>query len=202
MRQFQLSLLNPFEVFNPLKGDELRGWQLPVCCTVRGLSPPSIKRRACATWPGVRIGLRPSLTPRRFAALRPARVRSTIRARSNSASAPIMCSTKRPPAFVVSIGSERDWKPTPRSPNSATAWTKVGQGPAEPVELPHNQCVTPLKRPHGAIEARARDGAAAHPLVGEHFPAPRLFERIALQREGLVIGRNASVADSHKVLWN
>jgi hypothetical protein len=54
---------------------------------------------------------RPSLLPRTQAAAIPARVRSLIRARSNSASAPMTWNKSRPPDVSVSIASqsEKPW---------------------------------------------------------------------------------------------
>ncbi len=71
-----------------------------------------------------RVGRRPSLMPCFFAAAKPARVRSMIRERSNSESAAMICSTKRPPALSVSMGSERERKLTPRLPRSAIVSTR------------------------------------------------------------------------------
>jgi len=47
----------------------------------------------------VSLGLQPNLTPRRFGAFTPARVRSLIRLRSSSASTPIICHMARPAVF-------------------------------------------------------------------------------------------------------
>lgn len=65
-----------------------------------------------------------SEVPRRSAACSPACVRSTIKLRSISVSAPIMCMTKRPLALVVSIESDRLRKLNPRSPSSAMRVTR------------------------------------------------------------------------------
>ena len=91
---------------------------------------------------------------------------------------------------------------TKRLPELGDGLDQVGQGPTESVELPHNQCISLLERFHGATEAETSDGRAAHALVGAHLRAPRLLERIALQCEGLVTGRNAGVANSYDLFWN
>jgi hypothetical protein len=68
--------------------------------------------RAASTSCGLRRRGRPSLAPRARAAVIPARVLSLIRARSNSASAPITWKSRRPPAVSVSIASHSETKPT------------------------------------------------------------------------------------------
>jgi hypothetical protein len=64
---------------------------------------------------------------------RPAWVRSRMRSRSNSASAPKTWKTSLPPLVVVSICSCRERKPTPRSCSCRTVSIRCGgSGPAGP----------------------------------------------------------------------
>ncbi len=58
---------------------------------------------------------RPPTRPSRLACARPARVRSRIIARSNSANDPTICIIIRPAAVVVSTASVRERKPAPVS---------------------------------------------------------------------------------------
>ena len=62
--------------------------------------------------PETRIAADPPALP---AAFRPAFVRSRIRARSNSATAPRICRVNRPCGLVVSIGSPSERNPAPRA---------------------------------------------------------------------------------------
>lgn len=57
--------------------------------------------------------------PRRGAAFRLARPRSTIKLRSRSASTPIVCHMARRVGVVVAIASVIDWKAIPRSRSSS-----------------------------------------------------------------------------------
>ena len=63
---------------------------------------------------GVYYGFRPPFRPRAAAAVKPARVRSRIRSRSNCPSAPKRWKTSRPPGVVVSIASVIERNPTPK----------------------------------------------------------------------------------------
>ena len=66
-----------------------------------------------STLAGIQLVPPPALPAPPLAASSPARVRSRIRFRSNSASAPKMWKTSVPPGEVVSIASVMLWKPIP-----------------------------------------------------------------------------------------
>jgi len=76
---------------------------------------------------GVIVRGRPPTRPRARAAANPARVRSRINCRSNSANAPNRWNTNRPPAVVVSIASVTDRNPTPRSRSAVTVSIRCGR---------------------------------------------------------------------------
>ena len=69
-------------------------------------------------------GFRPPFRPRARAACNPAIVLSRIRSCSNSARAPRIWNTKRPPELVVSMDSVNDLKPISRSWSSWTISTR------------------------------------------------------------------------------
>jgi hypothetical protein len=71
------SIREPCEM--PVHGRAIHAKRARDCA---GVSPLSISLRACLACAGVSDGLRPSCTPRAFAAFNPALVRSTIRARA------------------------------------------------------------------------------------------------------------------------
>ena len=108
-----------------LHPSEARGSTSPARCP-RSCRCPSrscaCRRRACAAahlLAGQRCG-RPPRRPRARAAANPAIVRSRMRSRSNSASAPMRWNTSLPPLVLVSRCSCRLRKSTPRSERPAS----------------------------------------------------------------------------------
>ncbi len=73
------------------------------------------------------FGFRPPSRPRERAAANPARVRSRIKLRSNSASAAKRWNTSFPVALPVSIFSVTDSKKTPRLSKSVMIFTRSGK---------------------------------------------------------------------------
>ena len=102
-------------------------------------------------------------------AVSPARVRSRISSRSNSASAAKMPNTRRPAAVVVSICAPcpvSTRRPTPRVDRSCTVltrWARVGA--AEAVELPDDEHVARPQGAHTAVESRAVVADAGREVV-------------------------------------
>ena len=101
---------------------------------------------ACASrnFAAVILNGAPPLRPRARAAAIPARVRSVIKARSNSASAAKIPNTSLPAAVVVSIAAPSPvstLRPTPRTGEVVHQVDQVAQIAAEPVELPDHQGV-------------------------------------------------------------
>src|SRR3954452_21931830 len=79
-----------------------------------GVRSSPARLRSCLTcWAVNTLGL-PNSRPRARAACSPAWVRSLMRSRSNSASAPKTWKTSLPTLVVVSVCSWRERKPTPR----------------------------------------------------------------------------------------
>ena len=102
------------------------------------------------------------------AARSPARVRSRISSRSNSASAAKMLNTSRPAAVVVSICAPcpvSTRRPTPRADRVCTVLTRWGEGAAEAVELPDDEHVACPERAHAAVESRAVVADAGREVV-------------------------------------
>jgi len=91
-------------------GMDTRSVTVTSCAVIR---PDAITCRAHCASASLIFRSRPRCLPRAFAAAMPARVRSLIRARSNSANAPITWKSSLPLAVVVSIASETDRKPIP-----------------------------------------------------------------------------------------
>ena len=117
-----------------------------------------IAAAASRTFARVIFGLRPPLRPRARAAANPARVRSDINSRSNSASAAKMPKTSLPAAVVVSIAAPLAGE----HPQADAALGEVVDNihqmtevAAEPVKLPHDERVTGTQR----LETRVQSGA-------------------------------------------
>src|ERR1019366_3814550 len=162
-------------------------------------SPSSISLRAWAICGAVSFGLRPNFTPRRSAALTPARVRSVISERSSSASTPIICHMARPVGVSVSIASVSDPELDALLFEAVQHMDEVAQAAAQTVELPHNQCVAGLQLLQATGEGRAFDVSASH-LVLEHGFASGLFQSRELHGGILVFGADAGIAIFHAFL--
>ena len=99
---------------------------------------------------------RPPRRPLALAAARPARVRSAISPRSNSASAPKMLKTRRPFAVVVSISAPAPastHRPTPRPCNYLDRRHQMFQVASQAVELPDDERVARLQGLEAGIQA-------------------------------------------------
>ena len=118
----------------------------------------------------------------RPAAVSPARVRSRISSRSNSASAAKMPNTRRPAAVVVvsicapcPVSTRR---PTPRVDRSCTVLTRV--------ELPDDEHVARPERAHTAVESRAVVADAGREVVVDVDGVDASgLQRVALQVQRL-----------------
>jgi hypothetical protein len=128
---------------------------------------------------------RPPRLPRARAAARPAIVRSRMRSRSNSANAPKTWKTSLPPLVLVSSGSCKLRKCTPRSCSSLTVSMRWARA-TKPVEPPHNERVS-----RADIDERLGEAwtvsTAARGGVSADFVAPGGSESVPLQR-GCLIG--------------
>lgn len=74
---------------------------------------------------------------------------------------------------------------------------KVAERPAQPVKPPDHQNVTRLQRRQGPAEARTVAAGPRDALVLKYPLTARRAQRIELQGRGLVVGRDAGVADQH-----
>src|SRR5215831_7265875 len=83
-----------------------------------------------------------------------------------------------------------DCSPEPFPLQSAT-----DKGPAQAVQLPHDQRVAGAQEAQRIIEARA--GFRAAHLVGEYFFAPSFVQGVELEIEILVVGGDTRIADKH-----
>ena len=72
---------------------------------------------------------------------------------------------------------------------------KVDKGPAQAVQLPHDQRVAGAQEAQRIIEART--GFRAAHLVGEYFFAPGFLQGVELEIEILVVGGDTGIADKH-----
>src|SRR4051812_26585518 len=73
----------------------------------------------------------------------------------------------------------------------------LAQAAAEPVHLPHHQLVFGTQVGEGGLERRSLGPGPARLFLLEDLLASGLAERVALQVEVLVLGRDAGVADQH-----
>ena len=114
-------------IYAHLKRDALSVVRLTAKCLATSfLVISELDNMAAAFWMSASdiAGFRPPFLPRALAACNPAIVRSLIRSCSNSARAPKMWNTKRPPELVVSMDSVSDLKPISRSWSSWTISTR------------------------------------------------------------------------------
>src|SRR5207249_2828977 len=73
---------------------------------------------------------------------------------------------------------------------------KVWQGSPETIELPDDEGVTPADVAERLFQALTL-GLGAAGSIGEDPIAPGLLERILLERESLILGRDTSIAKQH-----
>ena len=126
---------------------------------------------------------RPSRTPFAFALRRPARTRSWIRARSNSAMAPMIWNISRPAGVVRSKLSRRETKAIPQRLELGQRIHQVLQGSGESVELPDEQDIElpALSSGHHLVESRAtilRSAYAAVHILTDDLPTAA-FDKFA-----------------------
>jgi len=86
--------------------------------------PDSIIVLACLSCAFDRREGRPRRFPLLWAASKPALVRSEIRLRSNCDREPIIWNRSIPPGVVVSIFSDKEWKPIPLTPSFSMTWIR------------------------------------------------------------------------------
>ena len=73
----------------------------------------------------------------------------------------------------------------------------LDEGAAQPVELPHDEYVIGPEIGEGVLERRPHRAGPARLLLLEDARASGLGQRVALQVEVLIDGRDAGVADLH-----
>jgi len=153
---------------------------------VSGLPMAAAARR---TFAAVIFGLRPPFRPRARADASPARVRSEIRSRSNSASDAKIPKTSLPEGVVVSIEAPcpvRTRKPMFCNLRSWTTLTRWRRLRPSPVELPNNERVTVAQRLETRLKAGAIVELAARSVAIEiAFRDAGGNERVMLQVEDL-----------------
>ena len=152
---------------------------------------------ACRFFLSSRWRGRPPFLPRARAAARPARVRSRMMSRSNSARAPKTWKMSFPPLVVVSMASCKLWKPTPRSRRSVTVSMRCLSDRAEPIELPDHERIAGPQVGQGLLQAGPL-GLGPAGLVGVDLLAPRGLQGVFLEVEVLIEGRDPGVADPHR----
>ena len=124
---------------------------------------------------------------------RPSRVRSDIRACSNSAIAPRIWKNIRPTAVEVSMPWSSTTRSTPAVCSVLGQLDQVLQGAAEPVELGDHQLVPARLRQQGLVEL-GRRGELAGGLVDEDLVAAGGGEGVVLGLRG--VGRGSRPARS------
>ncbi len=157
-------------------------------------SPRSRNWRALESLAGVMVAGRPPTRPRARAAATPARERSMIISLSNWASAEKTWKTRRPPGVVVSIPSWRERKPIPRLLQLPHQVDQVPHRPAQPVQSPHDESV-PAPQVIDSLRELWPLFQGARRRVGPPPLAARSLQRVQLQVELLLSGRDSGVAD-------
>src|SRR5271166_432432 len=127
---------------------------------------------ACRFFLSSRLRGRPPILPRARAAARPARVRSRMMSRSNSARAP------------------KTWK-------TSLPLEEVLQRPPEAVELPDHELIAGPQIGQGPLQAGPL-GPGPAGLVGVDLLAARGLQGILLEVEILLDGRDPGVSDPHR----
>jgi hypothetical protein len=143
----------------------------------------------------VSFGGRPPVRPARRAGAKHAWVRSRIRLRSNSASAPTC--EKPAPLRRRREGFGQAAKPDTPHPRGFDGFDQLLHRPREAIELPHDQRVAAAREFERVMLARAVCNRTRH-LLGENLCAPCFGQSIALQGKVLVYGRHAGIADQHR----
>ena len=146
---------------------------------------------------GHAIAARLAPRPRARAASKPARVRSRISARSNSASAPKMWNTSLPALESVSIASFKLRSPTPCVRSDLGVRDEVLERPPQPVEAPHHQRVAGPPDQGGGTRAAGR--SAAPPAVSSKMrshPAARRTGAPARVPDGAATARRSPISGS------
>jgi hypothetical protein len=101
-----------------------------------------------------------------------------------------------PPLVVVSICSVRLLKPIPRSCSPEIVSIKVWERSPEPIELPDDEGVPAAGEAYRLVETRSvRLGAAGG--IGEQPLTPGLLQRVLLERERLIVGRDPGIPNKH-----
>ena len=149
---------------------------------------------AAASFSALNDNGRPPSRPRARAAANPARVRSRMTSRSNSASAPKMWNCRRPAGGRGVDRFRQRSKADLARVKPIDRFDQVLQTSTQPVQAPHHQRVPRPQIVKAGIELRAmlqraRADVAKHPL------AARRLKRVELQIEILLIGRHAGVTD-------
>ena len=98
------------------------------------------------------VGTLPRYFPSALALAIPSLCRSSIIARSNSATLPRTLSISFPVAVLVSSPRSRTLSPTFRLSKSADDLPKVGDRTGQPVQLGDHQSVTPPDKPQGTLQ--------------------------------------------------
>jgi hypothetical protein len=150
--------------------------------------------QSCRTFRSLTDG-RPPCLPRARAAASPAIVRSRMRSLSNSAIAPKTWNTSFPPLVPVSSCSCRLLNCTPRSCKSFIDWMRCAR------ERPRRSnrqttSVSPARTKSRAPERPGRSVRLPEAVSVKIFSHPAA-RSVLLEREGLVGGGDAGVADQH-----
>ncbi len=104
-----------------------------------------------------------------------------------------------PPLLVVSMLSVMLLNPTPPLLQQGDDLQQVLQRAPQPVQPPHDEGVAGPKEGERLVQPRPlRPGAADR--VGEQAPAAGLLERVALQVERLLLGRDPGVPHEHGLI--
>jgi hypothetical protein len=135
----------------------------------------------------------------------PARVRSRMSSRANSASAPNRCSCSRRAGVLVSIASVNERKPTSRSARTSTTSMRCLQPAPEAIKPPDDQDVARAQVIEARLKLRAltqRAEPVSQKIRGarrRHRPhrEARTRPRLALRHDARATGRNRPRAHRH-----
>ena len=151
-------------------------------------SPAASRCTRCASWRTVSLGLRPRKCPLALATLMPSRVRSRIRADSNSATIANTLNSNRLTGSVGSYPGGRAWSPRGVSASSTppTPAARAGPGGCQSDHDRHTPGPVPPRGSVGHLVARSgpvRRWSTARTREKRHHDAPALLGRTAVTHQ-------------------